>query len=124
MSLLKFGELTYYSRGFFGSKWKEGFFQLFDNSTIKWFENKNDLNPEGVIYLRSVVAFLAVGPYTRSVPGKPVLPPNAPDNLLLCFPRDASRKASEICWILFKDIDQLKYGLKLITKVLIKLSFI
>jgi hypothetical protein len=108
MSLLKFGELTYFSRGFFSNKWKEGYFQLFDNSTIKWFENKNDLKPIEVVYLKNVAAFLSVGPYTRSVPGRPTLPPNAQDNLLLCFPRDTLRKENEICWILFKDMEQLK----------------
>ncbi len=73
-SKLKTGPLLYFSRGFLSKKWKEGFFVLYEDSTIQWFEKASDKKPEGSIRVKDVAQFLSVGPFTRAIPNRPSLP--------------------------------------------------
>lgn len=107
-SKLKTGPLLYFSRGLLSKKWKEGFFVLYENSTIQWFEKSSDKKPEGYIVIKDICQYLSVGPYTRCVPGRPSLPPKGDENMFICIPKDAQRKDKEILWILCHDLTQLK----------------
>jgi len=117
-SVIKSGELTYYSRGVFTDTWKEGYFRLLNNGTIQWFAKPSEKNPEGNIFLRNVAQYICAGPYARNVPGRPDLPNGADFNLLLCFPRDPSKKEKDICWILCKDSKQLNEWMSAIVSLL------
>lgn len=88
-------------------KWKDGFFVLYENSTIQWFEKKDD-KPQGSILIKDVCQYLSVGPYTRCVPGRPSLPSKGDENLLICIPKDLQKKEKEILWVLCHDLSQLK----------------
>jgi hypothetical protein len=107
-SRVKTGHLEYYSRGFFTNKWREGFFVLYQDSTIQWFEEKSDKKPEGSICIREICQYLSVGPYTRCVPGRPSLPSSGDENLLICIPKNIKKKEKDILWILCADLSQLK----------------
>jgi hypothetical protein len=90
-------------------KWKTGHFVLFEDSTIQWFESEKDKKPEGSIKIKDVCQWLCVGPYTRSIKGRPDLPPKGDENLLIYLPKDAEKKEKECLWILCRDLDQLKF---------------
>ena len=107
-SKLKTGNLTYFSRGFFCDKWKEGFFQLWEDSTIQMFEKQGDKKPEVSIRITEVAQFLSVGPFTRAIPNRPSLPSHGDENLLIAIPKDLNKKEKEILWILARDLSQLK----------------
>jgi hypothetical protein len=114
-------------------KWKEGYFVLYENSVIRCFEQQNDQVPVHDIYLKDVCQYLAVGRYTWRVPGIYCLKtfvlltfelnlissnakgrPNTSfrlTKLMVCFPKNTLRKKKEVCWIVFKDLIQLKYAL-------------
>jgi hypothetical protein len=64
-SKLKTGTLLYFSRGFLSKKWKEGYFVLYEDSSIHWFEKPSDKKPEGAIRIKDIANFLSVGPFTR-----------------------------------------------------------
>jgi len=101
-------DLLFYSRGILSKKWKQGFFVLYEDSTIQWFEDQNDHSPEGSILIKDVAQYLSVGPYTRSIPNRPSLPPRGDENLLISIPKNMERKEKEILWIICKDLTQLK----------------
>ena len=84
---------------------------MFEDSTIQWFEKQNDKKPEGSIRVKDVANFLTVGPFTRSIPNRPSLPPKGDENLLICIPKDSARKEKELLWIICRDLTQLKYAL-------------
>ncbi len=108
-SRLKTGNLVYFSRGFLSKKWKEGYFVLYEDSTLQWFEKQSDKKPEGTIRVKDVCQFLSVGPFTRCVPGRPSVPSKGGDeNLLICIPQDMQKKEKEILWIHCHDLNQLK----------------
>ena len=107
-SRVKTGPLMYFSRGLLSKKWKEGFFALYEDSTIQWYEKPTDKKPEGTIRVKEIAQFLSVGPYTRCVPGRPTLPPRGDENMLICIPKDAQKKEKEILWIYCHDLGQLK----------------
>ena len=107
-SKLKTGNLTYFSRGFFCDKWKEGFFQLWEDSTIQMFEKQGDKKTEVSIRIIEVAQFLSVGPFTRAIPNRPSLPYNGDVNLLIAIPKNHNKKEKEILWILARDLSQLK----------------
>jgi hypothetical protein len=98
----------FYSRGFLSKKWKQCFFVLYEDSTIQWFEDQNHHSPEGSILIKDVAQYLSVGPYTRSIPNRPSLPPRGDENLLISIPKNMERKEKEILWIICKDLTQLK----------------
>ena len=87
-------------------KWKEGFFALYEYSSIQWYEKLMDKKPEGTIRVKEIAQFLSVGPYTRCVP---TLPPRGDENVLICIPKDAQKKEKEILWIYCHDLGQLKW---------------
>lgn len=101
--MIKSGYLTYFSRGTFSKKWKEGFFKLFDSGTIQWYEDVNDNKPVGVSNLNTIKDYICVGENTRKVPGRPSLIASMNEQYLMCFPRDLARKENEVCWIFFKN---------------------
>ena len=76
---------------------------------IQCFEKRDDKKPLFSVLLKSVAQFLCVGPFTRSVPGRPSLPHAGDENLLISFPKDMQRKEKEIIWLICRDLTQLKY---------------
>ena len=94
-------------------KWKDGYIVLYEDSTIECFEKQNDKKPIYSVRLKDICKYLSVGPFTRCVPGRPQLPSNADENLLICFPRNIQMKEKEICWIICSDLTQLKYSISL-----------
>jgi hypothetical protein len=107
-SRLKTGSLAFFSRGLLSKKWKEGWFVLYEDSTLQRFESQSDKKPEETIKIRDVCQYLSVGPYTRCVPGRPKLPNGGDENMLICIPKDTQKKEKEILWILCHDLTQLK----------------
>ena len=99
---------VYFKRGLLSKKWKEGYFCLYEDSTIQWFEKPKEKKPEGTIRVREVAQYLSVGPFTRCVPGRPSLPSKGDENLLICIPKDMNRKEKDILWIICRDLTQLK----------------
>lgn len=95
-------------RGFVRNRWKDGYFILWEDSTIQAFKEKDEKKPVYTVRLKEVCQYLCVGPYTRCVPGRPELPSNGDENLLISFPQNSERKEKEICWIICKDLTQLK----------------
>ena len=89
-------------------KWKHGFFVLFEDSTIQWFEDEKNRTPEGTILIKDVAQYLSVGPFTRSIPNRPKLSSSGDENLLISIPKNMERKEKEILWIICKDLTQLK----------------
>ena len=82
-------------RGFLSKKWKEGWFALYEDSTIQWYEKSSDKKPIASILIRDICQYLSVGPYTRCVPGRPSLPSRGDENLLICIPKDLKKKEKE-----------------------------
>ena len=109
-SKVKTGQLTYFSRGFLSKKWKQGYFDLYEDSTIQLFEKPSDKKPEKTIHIKDVAQFLAVGPYTRAIPNRPTLPSRGDENLLIAIPQNMEKKEKEILWLLCRDLSQLKYN--------------
>jgi len=107
-SKLKTGELTYFTRGFLSKKWKQGFFTLWEDSTLQMFEKAGDKKPEVTIKIVEVAQFLSVGPFARAIPNRPSLPSSGDENLLISIPKDLQKKEKEIMWILCRDLSQLK----------------
>jgi hypothetical protein len=107
-SKLKTGPLLYFSRGFLSKKWKEGFFVLYEDSTIQWFEKASDKKPEGSIRVKDVAQLLSVGPFTRAIPNRPSLPSRGDENLLVAIPKNMEKKDKEVLWFLCHDLSQLK----------------
>ena len=95
-------------RGLLSKKWKDGWFVLYQDSTIQLFEKPNDKKPEETIRIKDICQFLSVGPYTRCVPGRPTLPSKGDENMLICIPKDIQKKEKEILWVLCHDLNQLK----------------
>ena len=81
---------------------------MFEDSVIQCFEKRDDKKPLFSVHLKSVAQYLTVGPFTRSVPGRPTLPSAGDENLLISFPKDTSRKEKEIIWLICRDLTQLK----------------
>ena len=102
-------KLLYVIRGIFTKKWRDGYFTLYEDSTLQWYEKESDKKAEGTIRVKDTCQYLAIGPFTRCVPGRPSLPNGGDENLLICIPKDMQRKDKEILWILCRDITQLKF---------------
>jgi hypothetical protein len=101
--MIKSGYLTYFSRGTFSKKWKEGFFKLFDSGTIQWYEDINDNKPVGVANLPTIKDYICIGENTRKVPSRSSLSATMSEQYLMCFPKNLARKENEVCWMFFKD---------------------
>ena len=102
-------------RGILTNKWKDGFFELFDDSKLLWYENENKNKVEDQAVLVDVEQFICIGHYTTKVEQRPKLPPGGTEKLLICFPKIKlflKTEPKDICWLLFKDDDQLKYIIK------------
>ena len=54
--------------------------------------------------------FLAAGPYTKTIPGRPDLPKGSSERHLLAIPEQPG-KGSEIYWFLFDNDTEMKYVL-------------
>ena len=117
-SRVKTGPIEYYSRGIFTKKWREGWFALYEDSTIQWFEKESDHKPAGHICIKEVCQFLSVGPYTRCVPGRPSLPSRGDENLLICIPKDYKKKEKDILWLHCRDLSELNNWMKAIVSTL------
>ena len=91
-------------------KWKVYYFVLFNDSTLQWFEEKDDRKPEGSICIRDIAQNLSVGPYTRCLPNRPPLPKPTDEANLIALPRSLNEHQNnpEIVWILCDDVTQLK----------------
>ena len=55
-----------------------------------------------------VCNFIAVGPYTRSIPNRPDLPAGSTERHIIALPTTPSRQA-DIVWLLCQDDEDLKY---------------
>lgn len=117
-SKLKTGHLQYFARGFLSKKWKEGFFVLYEDSTIQLFEKPSDKKPELTIRIKDVAQYLSVGPFTRAIPNRPTLPPRGDENLIISIPKDMNRKEKEILWLICHDLSQLNDWMKAIVSTL------
>lgn len=115
---LKCGQLSFFHRGFLSKKWKDGYFVLFEDSTIQCYEKQSQRKPIFSVHLREVCQFLSVGPFTRCVPKRPPLPYHGDENLLICFPKNAQRKEKEICWVICRDLTQMNEWMTMIVKTL------
>jgi hypothetical protein len=89
-------------------KWKTGYVTLYEDSTIQVFDKQGDKKPETTIRIKDICQYLSVGMYTRCVPGRPSLPAQGDENMLICIPKDIQKKEKEILWILCHDLNQLK----------------
>jgi hypothetical protein len=56
--------------GFLGGKWKTTRIALFDDSTLAWFDHNSDTRPNGSLYLKSLVPYMAIGQMTGRIPGR------------------------------------------------------
>lgn len=128
--------MLYFTEGFFSKGFKDHHVVLHKDSELVWYSKQGASKAEGKVnmkvsqlpicktkllplfsivithdlcLLQSVCNFLAVGPFTRNIPGRPELPQGTSERHLLAIPQVASRQA-EINWFLCKNDDDLKWA--------------
>ena len=104
---------NYILSGLFLDQWRDGFFELINDSTLRWFKKSTDNEPEGVIRINEVKDYFAVGQITRQIPSRPKININVDlfyiqEKHLICIPKDKNLNAKEMLWVAFKEIDEMK----------------
>lgn len=105
LQIVKAGFLRKYKRGFLSKGFKVVYVELTKDCYLLWYRDQSSYKRDGCVQLREVCDYLAVGPYTRSIPGRPYLPRSLSERHLIAVPSSPSRDSHVYWFICCSDID-------------------
>lgn len=73
------------------------------------YKDREDKSPDERMNMKDVCDYIAVGQFTKNVPGHPKLPKKSNPDLLIAFPKNLERKQEDIVWLMASNMDNLKY---------------
>ena len=100
--------LIFFKSGFFKDDWEPRFLRLYPDSTLEIYDNREDKKANDRIFMKDIADFLAVGQFTKNVPGHPKLPKKSNPDLLIAFPKNLERDKDDIIWLMPSSMDVLK----------------
>ncbi|ESO09555.1 hypothetical protein HELRODRAFT_168557 [Helobdella robusta] len=107
LQVVKAGFLRKYKKGFLSKGFKAVYVELTRDSYFMWYRDQTSYKRDGILHLKTVCDYLAVGPYTRSVPGRPNLSRHVNERHLLAVPSTPCRN-SLVHWFLCANDADLK----------------
>lgn len=115
--IIRAGLIKRFKKGFLSKGFKVVYAELTDDSYFLWYRDQSSYKREGAVLLSSICDFLAVGPYTRSIPGRPNLPKGASERHIIAIPSTPSRD-STVHWFLCFNDNELNDWMTSISSVL------
>lgn len=97
--VIKAGLVNRYKKGFLSHAFKPVYVELTADGQLIWYRNQISSKKEATVHLKDVCDYIAVGPYTRSVPSQPCLPNPQLERNLIAIPTHPSR-TSRVYWFL------------------------
>ncbi|KAI0221259.1 hypothetical protein LSAT2_027361 [Lamellibrachia satsuma] len=116
---IKSGLVKYYKQSFYGlyTRWKNRYLVLCEDSALTWYTDSSKGNLKGSLKIEPVCDFLAYGPLTLSVSGRPAQPKGRSYLELLSVTKDANWNSPRE-WFLFISERELRSWMAAIVSTL------